>query len=306
MKFLIATATLCLLNLAAIAQEHISPENRRFLNPVFNEVTFTENIIFAEKYNPFGKKKEALRMRIFEPKGDTDALRPLFVLMPGGGWVANGDDWMNDVATEIAKAGYVVAIHKYRLSEGIGSPELYFDALAKSSSDQRDAIQYLIESAKTGNRFRIDPTKIFIGGHSAGAITSMHTAYLDADDSAQPGMITAFKNYKSLPAKKQQIKLKGVINLSGLVSDLSIINRKDIPLLNIHGDEDSVVTADRDDRVFGSMAIHEYAKTVGTPSRLFIIENARHNDIPGPNRCEECIPLMKRFMFNELTATNTP
>ena len=213
MKHLIVSAALCLLSITTMAQDDVSPENRRFLNTVFNDVTLTENIIFAEKHNPFGKKKEALRMRVFEPKGDDAALRPLFVLMPGGGWVVNGDDWMNDVATEIAKAGYVVAIHKYRLSQGIGSPELYFDALAKSSSDQRDAIEYLIASAAAGNRFRIDTSKIFIGGHSAGAITSMHTAYLDADDSAQPGMIAAFKNYKSLPAKKQQIKLKGVINI---------------------------------------------------------------------------------------------
>src|SRR5690606_12989119 len=114
------------------------------------------------------------------PKGDSLAARPLFLLTPGGGFVVTGDDWMNDVAEEMAKAGYVVALNKYRLSRNINSPAKYASALSKAMTDQVDALRFLIDDARNDNKFRIDPDKIFIGGHSAGAITSMHTAYLDS------------------------------------------------------------------------------------------------------------------------------
>ena len=277
-----------------------SAPDRRYLNPVFEAVKLTPDIEFAVKTNNFGNKTEHLKLRVFEPKGDSLKKRPLFLLMPGGGWVVNGDDWMNDVAEEIAKAGYVVAIHKYRLSKSIGSPSLYFDALAKASSDQRDALNYLINDANGANRFGIDPSKIFIGGHSAGAITSMHTAYFDQQDAVQPALKQAFINYKTLPEKSAQIPLRGVINLSGLLSDLTVIDRNDIPLLSIHGDKDSIVTSDRTADRYGSIAIDEWADIVGTKSQLYIIEDALHNDTAIPALCEECVPLMKRFMFNRL------
>jgi len=302
-RILLATL-FCLLvgivNSHVFAQEVASPENRLYLNPVFEEVDFTENIVFAEKLNPFGNKKEELRMRIFEPKGDTAKLRPLFVLMPGGGWVVNGDDWMNDVATMFAQAGYVVAIHKYRLSESIGTAEQYFDALAKATSDQLDAIQYLVDDAQAENRFRIDTSKIFIGGHYAGAVTSMHTAYLDPGDSMQPLMRETFIRYDAIAEKQNEYKIIGVINLSGAVNDLGMINRNDVALLSIHGDKDSVVPYDSNEYSFGSVAIDEYANTVGTFSRLFLIEGGLHNDTAIPGLCEECVPIMKRFMFNQL------
>lgn len=295
--FLIFSLTSSLIH----AQDNVaSNPERRYLNPIFDEVKFTPDIKFAVKTNNFGNKTEHLTLRVFEPKGDTLKKRPLFLLMPGGGWVVNGDDWMNDVAEEIAKTGFVVAIHKYRLSESIATAALYFDALAKASSDQRDALNYLINDAKGANRFGIDPTKIFIGGHSAGAVTSMHTAYFDQQDAVQDDLKEAFVTHKALPSKTKQIALKGVINLSGLLTDLTIINRSDIPLLSIHGDKDSVVNVDRTDGRFGSIAIDEWAKIIGTKSRLFVIEDALHNDPAIPALCEECVPLMKRFMFNQL------
>lgn len=292
---------LALVSTTLSAQENVaSKPDRRYLNPIFDEVTFTPDIEFAVKHNNFGNKTEHLKLRVFEPKGDTLKKRPLFLLMPGGGWVVNGDDWMNDVAEEIAKTGFVVAIHKYRLSESINTPTLYFDALAKASADQRDALNYLINDAKSANRFGIDPTKIFIGGHSAGAITSMHTAYFDQQDAVQQGLKEAFATYKTLPNKADRIPLKGVINLSGLLSDLDIIDHNDIPLLSIHGDKDHVVPAGRSEGRYGSIAIDEWAAIVNTKSQLHIIEDGLHNDPAIPALCEECVPLIKRFMFNHL------
>lgn len=300
MKTVMLLLALSILTNTAFAQNVQSPKDRRYLNPVFDDVKMTDDIVFAVKNNALTGKSEPLRLRVFEPVGDKDTNRALFLLTPGGGFVVNGDDWMNDVATEIAKAGYVVAINKYRLTDSIDTPEKFSRALAMVVADQRDALQYLIKDAAKANTFGIDPEKIFVGGHSAGAITSMHTAYLDSEDAVIDVMSSAFEREFTLPAPAQMLPIKGVINLAGALPELQIINRKDVALLSIHGDRDSVVTHDKDDILFGSAAIHEYLNTVGTSGKLHIIEGAKHNDTALPYLCEECIPLMKRFMFNEL------
>lgn len=300
MKIFLLLFVLSIWAIQALAQDDESPRDRRYLNPIFENVKLTEDIVFAEKKSLLTGKKEPLRLRVFEPEGDSDKRRAMFLLTPGGGFVVNGDDWMNDVATEMAKAGYVVAINKYRLSDSIDSAEKFSRALAMAVADQRDALHFLINDAGKANTFGIDPNKIFIGGHSAGAITSMHTAYLDSEDAINEVLRKAFEREYKLPARSAMLPIKGVINLAGLLLELQVIDRGDIPLLSIHGELDAVVTHDRDANVFGSKAIHEYLDTIGTPGKLYILEGAKHNDTALPYLCEECIPLMKRFMFNQL------
>lgn len=284
----------------SFAQNGSSPENRRYLNPIFESTQFTDDVVYSKKLNGTKNREEVLKLRIFEPAGDAERLRPLLLITPGGGFVVTDKTWMNEFAEKIAKAGYVVALNTYRLSDNIDTPENYFNALAKAVEDQKDAIAYLVHDAENGNRFGINPAKIFIGGHSAGAITSMHTAYLDSNDPLLPLMRDIFNEKDLLPAPKNQRALKGVINLSGLLTNLAIIDRNDVPLLSLHGDADAVVNVEKDERTFGSIAIHQYADIVDTENELHIIKDALHNDTSISALCEECIPLIKRFMFNQI------
>ena len=283
-----------------------STVNRRYLNQVFTDTKFTGDIVYGEKKNDRGNRQEKLKLRIFEPAGDTERRRPLFLLTPGGGFVVTDESWMNEYAAEIAKAGYVVALNTYRLSSDISTPQNYLNALAKAVEDQKAALTYLIKDAENENRFGIDPTAVFIGGHSAGAITSMHTAYLDAGDPLEAQMAEMFRKRKLLPDPKTPSPLKGVINLSGLLTNLAIINRKDVPLLTLHGDGDAVIHVDKDENIFGAIAINAYADIVKTPNEIYVIKGALHNDTSISAICEECIPLIKRFMFNQLQNTSPP
>lgn len=303
----IAFVFLSTLSFISLAQDSgTSAAKRRYLNQVFDATQFTGDIVFGEKMNDRGNKKEKLKLRVFEPAGDAERRRPLFLLTPGGGFVATDETWMNEFAEEIAKAGYVVALNSYRLSTDIDTPENYLNALAKAVEDQKAALAYLIKDAENENRFGIDPTAVFIGGHSAGAITSMHTAYLDAGDPLEAKMAEMFHNRKLLSEPKTPSPLKGVINLSGLLTNLAIINRKDVPLLSLHGDSDTVIHVDKDQNIFGAISIHAYADIVETPSEIYVIKGALHNDTSTSLVCEECIPLIKRFMFNQLQKVSLP
>ncbi len=292
---------------SANAQNDESPKNRRYLNSVFEDTLRTGNIVYSEKMNSAGKN-EQLKLRIFEPKGDTAAKRVLFILTPGGGFVQHGDNWMDVFGAQMARAGYVVAINRYRLASAINSPESYSDALFKAVADQKAAIKFFVKDAQGENRYRIDTKNIFIGGHSAGAITSMHTAYISTNDELDKFMTAALKNNGGLDDGKAKDKpdalIRGVINLSGLLTDLSILDAGEPPLLSIHGDQDKVVSIGTASfGGYGSIPIHEQAKKVGLASELQVVRGGAHNDTAEPELCPECIPLVQRFMFELIQNT---
>lgn len=181
-----------------------APSARRYLNTVFAEHIRTGDVVFAENTNNLTGKLEKLTLRVFEPKGDKETKRPLVILTPGGGFVRTEDFWMDDFGEELARAGYVVAINRYRLSSAISSPELYFGALFKAMSDQKAAIRYFVKDAQAANRYKIDTDNIFIGGHSAGGITSLHVAYLDAGDAMPEVMAAAMKKHGGIDVQQRQ------------------------------------------------------------------------------------------------------
>lgn len=288
--------------LPALAAEEIP--TRRYLNQVFDDHVRTGDIMFAERVNDLTGKTEKLTLRVFEPKGDQEAKRPLVIITPGGAFMQHQDFWMDDVGADLARSGYVVAINRYRLSKDINSAESFSNALAKAFSDQKSAIRYFVKDAAGKNRFRIDPENIFIGGHSAGAITSMYVAYLDSNDTIAELVTKTMRNYGGPNGEGEPLpySIRGVINLSGLVSDLGIIEKGEPPLISIHGDRDQIVRMGSTDAgLHGSVPIHEHASKVGLDSELHIIRGAEHNDPADTKLCPECAPLVKRFMFNQLT-----
>ncbi len=275
---------------------------RRYLNEVFEDYVRTGDVVYAERMNDLSGKVEKLTMRVFEPKGDKEAKRPLVIVTPGGAFVQHEDFWMDDVGADLARAGYVVAINRYRLSKDIATKPAFLNALAKAFSDQKSAIRYFVKDAAQENRFRIDPENIFIGGHSGGAITSLYVAYLDADDSL-PDLFEVMKKYGGIDGEGEALpySIRGVINLSGLVTNLEMIEHGGPPLISIHGDHDQVVAiGSTDTGLHGSIPIHEHAVKVGLASELHVIRGAEHVDTSDTRLCPECMPLVRRFMFNTM------
>jgi hypothetical protein len=291
----------------ARAEDALAP--RRYLNEVFADFIRTGDVVYQEDFNDASGKNEKLTLRVYEPKGDKEAKRPLLLITPGGGFVKHDDHWMDDFAEPLARAGYVVALNRYRLAASVNSAEEFYGALTSALSDQRAAIRYFVNDAKGANRFRVDTNNIFIGGHSAGAITSLYDAFLDKSDQLPDALQQALERHGGLRGKggeQDTFKIRGVISLSGLVGDLAIIDGDGPPLLSIHGDKDDVVKID--DAAggrFGSIAIDQRAQTVGLMHELHIIRGGLHNDTASTVRCPECVPLVRRFVFEILSRPAT-
>ncbi|MAG56864.1 MAG: hypothetical protein CMJ83_11275 [Planctomycetes bacterium] len=82
---------------------------------------------------------------------------PLVLFIHGGAWMMGSKTWYRNVARTIAKEGFAVALNNYRLSPGVKHP-VHVDDCAR-------ALAFLVKQAP---KYGYDPTRVFLGGHSAG------------------------------------------------------------------------------------------------------------------------------------------
>lgn len=151
-------------------------------------VVVTSDLAFGSAPDEYGVN-ETLRLDLYDP-GDTARARPALVLVHGGGF-SRGDK-AEPVYAAAARAfagrGFVVASVNYRLRPDVypGYPVASVDA----QHDVQAAVRWLRAHAA---ELRIDPARLAVTGHSAGAITALRVATNphDPGDSGTPGQSSA-------------------------------------------------------------------------------------------------------------------
>ena len=101
---------------------------------------------------------------------------PVLVYLHGGGWVCGSPKTHRKLAHRFAEAGYLVFNVDYRLAPEHPFPTSFEDCLAATRWAHGEAV-----------RFGGDPTRLAIGGDSAGANLSAAVAVALAGDPARPG-----------------------------------------------------------------------------------------------------------------------
>jgi dienelactone hydrolase len=174
----------------------------RYRDQVFSNVAVTSNIQYGTAPDGNGNPV-ALKLDLYAPTGDTQTNRPALVWVHGGGF-SSGDKATVlpvDVATTFAKQGYVVVSINYRLlGSGCvgnpGQPQCTIAAL-EAQHDAQAAVRWLRKNAAF---LGIDPTRIGIGGESAGGITAtlvgLHSE--DPGTSGNPGFASTVRGFVSI------------------------------------------------------------------------------------------------------------
>jgi len=148
----------------------------RYIDEVFSSVDtslFKVGYRIAKTYH---SSDTILKMNVYQPAGDTLRLRPAVVFIHGGGFSGGTekDYYADSICSALARRGYVTISIGYRL--GIAwAPHMsnadsilkQLEAAYRADQDARAAIRYIRKSSSIG---RIDTTKIFIGGASAGVL----------------------------------------------------------------------------------------------------------------------------------------
>ena len=202
----------------------------RYRDPVFTNVTVTRDLQYGSATSQAGATV-ALKLDLYQPAGDTQTKRPVLVWVHGGGF-SSGDKASGvapDIGNTFAKLGYVVASINYRLIStpcgGSSIPPACYAAAIDAQHDAQAAVRWLRANAST---YRLDATRIGIGGESAGAIMAalvgMHSE--DPGSSGNPGFSS---------------KVGGWISISGGLPQGVFASHDDAPGLLFHGDRDAIV-----------------------------------------------------------------
>ncbi len=190
------------------------------------------------------------KMIIFQPVGDTAAVRPVMIMAHGGSFIG-GDMGQDPVCTQIctdyAKRGYVTADIQYRLGNALQMLDSTnaITVVLKAISDGKSAVRFFRKDAATTNTYKIDTNWIFAGGNSAGAVLYMHVMYLDSTGEAPAAMQSIINNNGGFEGNSgndgYSSKIQGVMNLAGGLNVPEFVGPGSGPSFNAQGDQDATV-----------------------------------------------------------------
>ena len=193
-------AALSVLATSCLTARPDGPAGLRYRDEVFAGVTKTSDIVYGQALSQTGVDT-VLKLDLYEPTGDVAPLRPAIVWVHGGSFKsgAKTSAELVDQATVLGRKGWVSASISYRLSAqgctviNAGCVESIIDA----TEDAQAAVRFLRAHAAD---YRIDPTRIAIGGSSAGAITAMNVGFraVVPGNSGSPGYSSDVKAAVSL------------------------------------------------------------------------------------------------------------
>src|SRR3954447_5831038 len=151
----------------------------RYRDEIFSTVTKTADVAYGSAVDQTGATV-SLKLDVYRPAGDPVTKRPVIVWVHGGSFRAGtkSSPEIVDEANTFARKGYVTASIDYRLSptgcggSAPGGP--CGAAINEAPEDAQAAVRFFRRRATT---YGVDPSRIAIGGSSAGAITALNVGY---------------------------------------------------------------------------------------------------------------------------------
>jgi acetyl esterase/lipase len=261
----------------------------RFKDQVYaqNQLFTQKDILFRDSLLDFSSGDSMprnLKLDFYAPDFNIDTMprRPLIIWIHGGGFVSGDKVFELNTAKYFAMYGYAVAAINYRLnpsllvkqqSNTLTAKELY-EIIYRATQDARFAIRFLKKTSNI-NLARIDTNRIFLAGLSAGAVTSLHAAYLENNE-LSPSLIDQSAlgtlDYGGLSFNSTS-KFTAAVAYAGALVDLGIIKTGDIPSICLHstGDTDLPIDCDLDGpfkKIFvcGGRAVTNKLNSLGIPN----------------------------------------
>lgn len=253
----------------------------RYEESVFSAVLTAPGIAYDTAVAVTGGNT-VLRLDFYEPAGDSLAKRP-FILFAHGGYFLGGErSHMEAFCHALARKGYATATLTYRLgAANPNDPVSMREAVWRAVQDGRSALAFMAAHADS---FGLDTARFFVGGYSAGAILSLHAAYLDRPEEIFPGVDTA--RWGGL-SRHGPPPVKAVLNMAGALQHPSYMKRGGPALISLHGREDRTVPfgfgplyAPGTNQVltegYGSGVLHRRADSLGLYHRLRALSRQGH------------------------------
>lgn len=289
-------------------------QDTRFTNEAYftdGEIESTLNVLYGNALDYEGNPTNLL-MDIYSPATTVDDLteRPFIMLVHGGGFVNGNKAGLSDECIAFAKRGFVAASISYRLGFDESDPLGQIIAVYRAQQDANAAFRFIAENAIN---YGVDTTWMFMGGRSAGAVTSLTLAYVSQLEwvITIPGIVS---NLGALNSSGNDLthdfSIKGIYNNWGLTLTNGIQADELLPTVSFHGllDTTTPYGLSSDDFLAGSGYIHEFMIENGACSELNVDSLGGHG-IYQPNtatgiryRTERAVCFFKSVFCNNCTS----
>ena len=245
--------------------------------------------------NTANKRRLNLKADVYLPQEDTLKERPFIMFIHGGGFYI-GDKKskpMQTLCEYFSSLGYVTASINYRMGF---KPVNYSIERAgyRALQDAHAAMRYFVNNMQ---KYGIDTSLLFVGGSSAGGITSLNLAFMRNKDRPKSSygniLFDDLGNIESSTNNlKNKFSIKALINMWGALDDISILQNAQTSIISIHGTADKIVPYYYDfpfqdikgwisktvfNKIYGSHPIHEAARIIGLREKLVSLENLGHS-----------------------------
>lgn len=252
-------------------------DNSRYFNTIFDNAAVTYNVQYGHN-TTIGGNPIDLKMDIYESANDTLRKRPLVIFAHGGRFISGNRTQMGYICEDFAQRGYVAATISYRLIDAFIPDSLIKTEIVMAIHDMKAAIRFFREDAATANTYRIDPDLIFAGGISAGASMADGVGYIDTLDNILPEWVTVINangGFEGNSSNNTQYSsaVQGVLNFSGGIADVNLIDSDDPPLYSFHDEFDGTVACRYNTAIsplHGSCDMHDRANAVGIVNQFYL------------------------------------
>jgi acetyl esterase/lipase len=269
----------CVVLGAACTPQYVVPAGPpplRYRDAIFSSVTSKSDIVYGSAVDAQGHTV-TLKLDTYRPTGDTVTMRPAIVWVHGGAF-SNGDKTSPELVDEsrtFARKGFVNASINYRLEPGGCSASTptatCITAIQEADEDGLTAVRFLRDHA---TNYGIDPSRIAIGGTSAGAIVAMNVGY-SGNDSGTPA----------------HSKVQAAVSLSG-AHLFGTVDAHDPPALLFHGTSDPLVPYQ-----WAVNTVND-AQAAGAAAYLTTWQGAGH--VPYVEHRDEILDQTTNFLYAEL------
>jgi acetyl esterase/lipase len=256
---------------------------------------------------------QTLNMDIYQPYNDPMQARPFMVLVHGGSFLQGSKADLEETCRAFARKGYVAVSIQYRLGYSSFTAAGAVQTVIRATQDLKNAVRFLRKSVTLSNPYKLHPDYAFVGGVSAGAITSLHAAYMDQLSEILPGQtipsLDSLHDAGQIPGFDW--RFKAVINIAGGIGDTNWIQPGDVPVTSFQGTADAVVPYETGSfsgafSLFGSHPIYLRTQNLGIRSELRPFVGAGHDYSAGnPGATDTTIARITSFLLPFLVSPAT-
>ncbi|MEM7039300.1 MAG: alpha/beta hydrolase fold domain-containing protein, partial [Bacteroidota bacterium] len=205
----------------------------------------------------------------FIPKSNLDSLslRPIVVMIHGGGFVSGSKESRRQECVALAQRGFAAFSINYRLGFDPGGESL---AVYRAQQDAHAAVRWVVDQSSS---MGMDTSWLFIAGSSAGAITGHNLVYSDQSEWEQeyPGIESLLGSLDTSSNNlTNTFTFKGVFNNWGNVRIASVQTDELLPQVAFHGALDGTLNIDTLNGAMGSRALHDTLIANGICSDLTV------------------------------------